>query len=75
MRETYRLLINFWPSVDPAAAARLRQLREDIVQNFKERMQLRRSLIEIEGINVQNNREIARREAVVMRWRRARQRR
>ncbi len=34
------------------------QVREKIVENFRERMQLRRSLIELEDQNVQNSIEV-----------------
>ena len=35
-----------------------KQVRETIVENFRERMQLRRSLIELEDQNVQNSIEV-----------------
>lgn len=35
------------------------QVREKIVENFRERMQLRRSLIELEDQNVQNSIEVS----------------
>lgn len=35
-----------------------KQVREKIVENFRERMQLRRSLIELEDQNVQNSIEV-----------------
>jgi hypothetical protein len=43
-------------------------MREKIVDNFQERMQLRRSLIELEDINVQNSIEISKRQLVVVHW-------
>lgn len=43
-------------------------MREKIVDNFQERMQLRRSLIELEDINVQNSIEISKRQLMVVHW-------
>lgn len=36
----------------------MNQLRQQIVENFQEKMQLRRSLIELEDQNVQNSIEV-----------------
>lgn len=43
----------------------MNSLRNDLVDNFKERMQLRRSLIDLQAQNIQNNIEIQRRQAVI----------
>ena len=43
-------------------------MRQMIVNNFQERMQLRRSLIELEDQNVQNSIEISKRELIVVNW-------
>ena len=43
-------------------------MRQLIVNNFQERMQLRRSLIELEDQNVQNSIEISKRELIVVNW-------
>ena len=42
-----------------------KQVREKIVENFRERMQLRRSLIELEDQNVQNSIEVRQKLYVV----------
>lgn len=44
------------------------QMRQKIVDNFQERMQLRRSLIELEDQNVQNSIEIGKRQLIVVQW-------
>jgi hypothetical protein len=44
------------------------QMRQKIVDNFQERMQLRRSLIELEDQNVQNSIEIGKRQLMVVQW-------
>lgn len=38
----------------------MEEVRKGIVENFRERMQLRRSLIELEDQNVQNSIEVRR---------------
>jgi kinesin family protein 18/19 len=43
-------------------------MRQRIVENFQERMQLRRSLIELEDQNVQNSIEVSKRQLIVMQW-------
>ena len=43
-------------------------MRQKIVENFQERMQLRRSLIELEDQNVQNSIEVSKRQLVVVQW-------
>lgn len=43
-------------------------MRQNIVDNFQERMQLRRSLIELEDQNVQNSIEIGKRQLIVVQW-------
>ena len=43
-------------------------MRQMIVQNFQERMQLRRSLIELEDQNVQNSIEVSKRQLMVVQW-------
>ena len=43
-------------------------MRQNIVDNFQERMQLRRSLIELEDQNVQNSIEIGKRQLLVVQW-------
>lgn len=43
-------------------------MRERIVENFQERMQLRRSLIELEDQNVQNSIEVSKRQLIVVQW-------
>ena len=43
-------------------------LREQLVLNFKERMQLRRSLIEIEAQNIANNNELEMLRPTLTRW-------
>ena len=51
-----------------AAAEKLRSLRETLVNNFQDRMQIQRSLIELQAQAVQNHAEIGRREAGIARW-------
>eukprot|EP00606_Chrysophyceae_sp_TOSAG23-5_P001504 GSChrysophyteH2.ASY1.ANO1.683.1 assembled CDS len=43
-------------------------MRQMIVSNFQERMQLRRSLIELEDQNVQNSIEVSKRQLIVVQW-------
>jgi hypothetical protein len=43
-------------------------MRQRIVDNFQERMQLRRSLIELEDQNVQNSIEVSKRQLLVVQW-------
>jgi kinesin family protein 18/19 len=43
-------------------------MRQLIVDNFQERMQLRRSLIELEDQNVQNTIEVSKRQLLVVHW-------
>jgi kinesin family protein 18/19 len=43
-------------------------MRNRIVENFQERMQMRRSLIELEDQNVQNNIEVSKRQLIVVQW-------
>jgi len=43
-------------------------MRQRIVENFQERMQLRRSLIELEDQNVQNSIEVSKRQLQVVQW-------
>jgi kinesin family protein 18/19 len=43
-------------------------MRQRIVDNFQERMQLRRSLIELEDQNVQNSIEVSKRQLIVVQW-------
>ena len=43
-------------------------MRQKIVDNFQERMQLRRSLIELEDQNVQNSIEVSKRQLMVVQW-------
>ena len=43
-------------------------MRQRIVENFQERMQLRRSLIELEDQNVQNSIEVSKRQLLVVQW-------
>lgn len=43
-------------------------MRQRIVDNFQERMQLRRSLIELEDQNVQNSIEVSKRQLAVVQW-------
>lgn len=43
-------------------------MRQKIVDNFQERMQLRRSLIELEDQNVQNSIEVSKRQLLVVQW-------
>jgi hypothetical protein len=43
-------------------------MRQKIVDNFQERMQLRRSLIELEDQNVQNSIEVSKRQLLVVNW-------
>jgi hypothetical protein len=51
-----------------AAAERLRILRDELVTNFQERMQIQRSLIELHAQTVQNDAEIGRRQVAVARY-------
>ena len=51
-----------------AAAERLRVLREALVSNFQERMQIQRSLIELHAQTVHNDAEIGRRQMAVARY-------
>lgn len=46
----------------------INQMRSRIVDNFQERMQLRRSLIELEDQNVQNSIELSKRQLMVVQW-------
>eukprot|EP00604_Paraphysomonas_vestita_P000022 CAMPEP_0174825618 /NCGR_PEP_ID=MMETSP1107-20130205/42935_1 /TAXON_ID=36770 /ORGANISM="Paraphysomonas vestita, Strain GFlagA" /LENGTH=854 /DNA_ID=CAMNT_0016057403 /DNA_START=1316 /DNA_END=3880 /DNA_ORIENTATION=- len=46
----------------------LNQMRQKIVDNFQERMQLRRSLIELEDQNVQNSIEVSKRQMILVNW-------
>eukprot|EP01035_Chromulina_nebulosa_P018719 gene18719-24481_t len=46
----------------------LNQMREKIVENFQEKMQLRRSLIELEDQNVQNSIEVSKRQLLIVQW-------
>ena len=46
----------------------MNSMRERIVENFQERMQLRRSLIELEDQNVQNSIEVSKRQLIVVQW-------
>ncbi len=55
-------------SAQPATAAEISRLREALVTNYQERMQLRRSLAELAAQNVENDAEIARRSARIARW-------
>lgn len=43
----------------------LAALRSDLVENFKERMQLRRSLIDLQAQNIQNSLEVQKRQALL----------
>lgn len=43
-------------------------MRQRIVDNFQERMQLRRSLIELEDQNVQNGIEVSKRQLIIVQW-------
>jgi kinesin family protein 18/19 len=43
-------------------------MRQRIVENFQERMQLRRSLIELDDKNVQNSIEVSKRQLLVVQW-------
>ena len=47
------------------SSARFDRLRLNIIANFRERMQLRRSLVELEATNVQNQVEIEKRQATI----------
>lgn len=51
-----------------AAVERLRVLREELVSNFQERMQIQRSLIELHAQTVHNDAEIGRRQMTVARY-------
>ncbi|CAM9619919.1 unnamed protein product [Chrysoparadoxa australica] len=44
------------------------EVRECIVENFRERMQMRRSLIELEDQNVQNSIEAGKRQVIMVEW-------
>lgn len=46
----------------------INNMRQRIVDNFQERMQLRRSLIELEDQNVQNSIEVSKRQLIVVQW-------
>lgn len=46
----------------------LNSMRQKIVDNFQERMQLRRSLIELEDQNVQNSIEVSKRQMILVNW-------
>jgi kinesin family protein 18/19 len=43
-------------------------MRQRIVDNFQEKMQLRRSLIELEDQNVQNSIEVSKRQLLIVQW-------
>lgn len=51
-------LIDFYSPANVTSRFMGEQVREKIVENFRERMQLRRSLIELEDQNVQNSIEV-----------------
>jgi hypothetical protein len=51
-----------------AAAERLFSLREALVTSFQERMQIKRSLIELAGQGMENAVEVARRQASIGAW-------
>jgi hypothetical protein len=51
-----------------AAAEKLRGLREELVSNFQERMQIQRSLIELHAQTAHNDVEIGRRQVAVARY-------
>merc|ERR1719502_747979 len=46
----------------------MNEFRKKIIENFRERMQLRRSLIELEDQNNKNSIEVGRRQILVMEW-------
>jgi len=50
------------------AAENLRVLREELVSNFQERMQIQRSLIELHAQTVHNDAEIGRRQVAIARY-------
>jgi kinesin family protein 18/19 len=54
--------------VESQAKQQVTQARQEIVGNFKERMQLRRSLIELEDQNVQNSLEVSQRQLQIVEW-------
>lgn len=53
---------------DPHQRELINNMRQRIVDNFQERMQLRRSLIELEDQNVQNSIEVSKRQLIVVQW-------
>jgi kinesin family protein 18/19 len=55
-------------SKESQAKHQVTQARQEIVGNFKERMQLRRSLIELEDQNVQNSLEVSQRQLQLVEW-------
>jgi len=44
------------------------EIQKSIIENFQERMQLRRSLIELEDQNVQNSIEVGKRQLIIAQW-------
>jgi hypothetical protein len=50
------------------AAEKLRVLREELVSNFQERMQIQRSLIELHAQTVHNDAEIGKRQVAIARY-------
>ncbi|CAM9139236.1 unnamed protein product, partial [Phaeothamnion confervicola] len=50
----------------PPDRAFMEEVRDKVVENFRERMQLRRSLIELEDQNVQNSIEVGKRQLLIV---------
>ena len=55
---TAQAINRFDPVRQSEGSARFQRIRNNIVANFNERMQLRRSLMEVEATNVENHVEI-----------------
>ena len=68
LRESMRSATSYNRGTSKEGREVVNNMRQQIVENFQERMQLRRSLIELEDQNVQNSIEVSKRQLIVMQW-------
>jgi len=68
LRESMRSATSYNRGTSKEGREVVNNMRQRIVENFQERMQLRRSLIELEDQNVQNSIEVSKRQLIVMQW-------
>ena len=68
LRESMRSATSYNRGTSKEGREVVNNMRQKIVENFQERMQLRRSLIELEDQNVQNSIEVSKRQLIVMQW-------